>query len=622
MSRFSSWRALGRRGPDGDARLSLDVARRLWPFLRPHLRFLLTMLGSVLATALLTAVPPLLYRDIIDRAIPQERLGLLTVLAVGVIGVAVANTVLQVLTRWATSHLGERVVFDLRRALFGRLQTMPFAFFTHTSTGAAVNRLTSDLAGGHRAFTATLASVVETVLGVAVTLTAMVVLDLRLTLLSLAVAPAFVVVTRRMRGRLHRLMDERLDAEADLSGWLHERFDVGGALLARLMGRAGQEQERFTEKAGRVRNVGVRTAVASRVFHGGFALVAAVGTGLVYWVGGRMVIDEAVTLGTIVAFAAYLTQLYVPLTMLANARVDLATALVSFQRVLEVLDLGPGARTGRRRLPAPRGRVVLEDVWFRYPAAEEVSPDSLRGGAPAPTANPGGRRWALQEVSMVVEPGQTVALVGPSGAGKTTTTLLVARLYEPTRGRITIDGHELSSLSEESLRRTVGMVTQEVHLFHDTVAANLRYARPGASDAELVAAARAARIHALVDSLPDGYDTLVGERGHRFSGGERQRLAIARLLLQDPAVVVLDEATAHLDSESEAGIQRALQRALAGRTSLVIAHRLSTVTTADRLVVLDGGRVVEEGTHAELLEAGGLYARLCRIQFAPRPSLR
>lgn len=624
---ISSWRALGPRGQNPDARISWDLVARVWRLLRPHRRYAVGLTVAVAVTAGLGAIPPLLYRAIIDRAIVEQRTGLLSGLAGGLILVAVASAASQVATRWCAAHLGEVTIFDLRAALFARVQAMPFAFFTQTRTGALLNRLTSDLAGGHRAFTSTAASVLETLLGVAVTVGAMLLLDVRLTVLALGIAPLFVVVTRRLRGRLHGLLADKHDAEAALSNQLEERFQVGGALLVKLFGRSETEQAAFSRRAGRVRDLGIRTAVASRVFHGGFALVAAVGTGIIYWVGGRLVISEQVSLGTIVAFSAYLTQLYTPLTMLANARVDVATALVSFQRAFEVLDL-PAARadddrTGGRRSRSCRGEVVFDRVWFRYPTAVEVTPASLRGGdgsdgqpdddgqtadgEPAPG-------WALRGVSFVIAPGDTLALVGPSGAGKTTVALLLARLYEPTAGVVRVGGQDIRELTAPALRMRVGMVTQDPHLFHDTVANNLLYARPQASMAELVTAARAARIHELIASLPDGYDTVVGERGYRFSGGEKQRLTIARLLLQDPAVVILDEATAHLDSESERLVQTALDEALEGRTSLVIAHRLSTVEQADHLLVMDRGRIVERGSHHGLLAAGGLYARMHRLQ--------
>ncbi|MDP9021413.1 MAG: ABC transporter ATP-binding protein/permease [Actinomycetota bacterium] len=611
---YTSWRALGPRGSDPSARVSRDLAARVWRLARPYSGHLAGLLATISLTAVLSAVPPLLYRAIIDDAIGGQRLGLLTILAVAVLVVAVAATTSQIATRWFSSHLGERVIFDLRVALFEHVQAMPFAFFTRTQTGALISRLTSDLVGGHRAFTETISSVGQTVLGVAVTVVAMLVLDVRLTLMALAIAPLFVVVTRRMRGRLHRLLGEKLEAEAAMATDITERFQVGGALLVKLLGRPRREIAGFAARARRVRDLGVETAVYSRMFHVGFALVAAVGTGLVYWVGGRAVIAGSLSLGTIVAFSAYLTQLYTPLTMLANARVDLATALVSFQRVFEVLDF-PAAiveRPGAAALTQPRGHVEFDRVWFRYPAAAEVTLPSLAGDH---IESDGDRRWVLRDVSFTIDPGQTVALVGPSGVGKTTTTMLLARLYDVTEGAVRIDGHDVREVTRDSLAAAVGVVAQDPHLFHDTVRSNLLFAKPDATEQELIDAARAAQIHDQVAALPDGYDTVVGQRGYRFSGGEKQRLAIARLLLQDPAVVILDEATAHLDSESERLVQRALAEALAGRSSLVIAHRLSTVVAADVLLVLDAGQIAERGTHHELMAAGGVYADLYRSQF-------
>lgn len=622
MSSHSSWHALGPRGADPAAKLSRDVVQRVWGFAAPYRRLLAGLIGSVVVTALLGAVPPLLIRSLIDVGIAQQRVGVVNLLAGAIIVVAGVNALSQVATRWCSSNLGERVIFDLRVALFEHIQRMPFAFFTRTRTGALTNRLTSDLVGGHRAFTETLARVIETVLGVVVTVGAMLVLEWRLTVLSLSVAPLFVFVMRRMRGRLHALMADKADADATLSSRLMERFQVGGALLVKLLGRPDRERAAFGDAAERVRDLGVATAVYSRLFHVGFALVAGVGMGLVYLVGGHMALNDVMTVGTLVAFGVYLTQLYTPLTMMANARVDLATALVTFQRVFEVLDM-PHAVADRPDadvLADPHGRVEFDGVWFRYPPPGDVTVPSLAGEGPDSAAAEGA--FVLRDVSFTVEPGETVALVGPSGAGKTTVTMLVPRLYDVTAGAVRVDGHDVRDLGVDSLTAAIGMVPQDPHLFHDTVRNNLRYARPDATEEKIEEAARAAQIHQLIAALPDGYDTMVGERGYRFSGGEKQRLAIARLLLQDPAIVILDEATAHLDSESERLVQAALAEALAGRSSLVIAHRLSTVVDADHIVVVDRGRVVEHGTHAELLAAGGLYAELCRIQFGDSEDAR
>ncbi|MGQ0520533.1 MAG: ABC transporter ATP-binding protein [Actinomycetota bacterium] len=620
MINYAGWRMLHTGKVDGDATISRELVARVWGFARRYRRKIAGLLATIVVTSIVAAVPPLLYRAVIDDAIGKRNFGLLNVLCVAILLAAMAVTVGQVASRWFVSHIGEGMIFDLRVALFDHIQRMPIAFFTRSQTGAVTSRLTNDLQGGHRVFTETLSSMVQTLLGLTVTLIAMFLLEWRLTLLALLIAPFFIVVTRRMRGRLHALMAEQMDANAQMTAQMTERFQVGGALLMKLFGHPRREVNGFSTRAGRMRDVGIDTAVYSRVFHGMFGLVAAVGIGVVYWAGGRMAIDGSVTLGTIVAFTAYLTQLYGPMTMLAGARVDLAGAVVSFQRVFEVLDF-PSAiaeRPSAVELVAPAGRAEFSEVWFRYPPATEVTLTSLEGEYTDVGFDE--RAWVLKDVSFTIEPGQSVALVGPSGAGKTTIAMLLPRIHDATAGVVSVEGHDVRDLTLASLGSTVGMVMQDAHLFHDTIRHNLLYARPDATEAEMIEVAKAARIHDLVASLPDGYDTVVGERGHRLSGGEKQRVAIARLLLKDPAIVILDEATAHLDSESELLIQRALAEALSGRSSLVIAHRLSTVAAADQILVLDQGRLVERGTHDELVGAGGLYEELSRIQF-DRPTV-
>jgi ATP-binding cassette subfamily B protein len=617
---YAGWRMLHTGKVDGDATISRELVARVWGFAQRYRRKIGGLLATIVATSVLAAVPPLLYRAVIDDAIGKRNFGLLNVLCVAILLAAMAVTVGQVVSRWFVSHIGEGMIFDLRVALFDHIQRMPIAFFTRSQTGAVTSRLTNDLQGGHRVFTETLSSMVQTLLGLTVTLIAMFLLEWRLTLLALLIAPLFIVVTRRMRGRLHALMAEQMDANAQMTAQMTERFQVGGALLMKLFGQPRREVNGFSTRAGRMRDVGIETAVYSRVFHGMFGLVAAVGIGVVYWAGGRMAIDGTVTLGTIVAFTAYLTQLYGPMTMLAGARVDLAGAVVTFQRVFEVLDF-PSAiaeRASAVELVAPARRAELSEVWFRYPPATEVTLTSLEGEYTDVGFDE--RAWVLKDVSFTIEAGQSVALVGPSGAGKTTIAMLLPRIHDATSGVVSVEGHDVRDLTLASLGSTVGMVMQDAHLFHDTIRHNLLYARPDATEAEMIDVAKAARIHDLVASLPDGYDTVVGERGHRLSGGEKQRVAIARLLLKDPAIVILDEATAHLDSESELLIQRALAEALSGRSSLVIAHRLSTVVAADQILVLDQGRIVERGTHDALVGAGGLYGELSRIQF-DRPTM-
>jgi ATP-binding cassette subfamily B protein len=538
------------------------------------------------------------------------------------IGAALVQGLLSLIERWLSSRIGEGVIFDLRTRLFDHVQRMPIAFFTRTQTGALVSRLNNDVIGAQRALTGTLGSVVSHVVTLVSTVIAMIILEWRLTLLALVMVPIFIIPAKRVGRRMQALTREGMDLNASMNNTMTERFNVAGALLVKLFGRYPAESEQFSSRAGRVRDIGIRTALYARTFFLAMGMVGAVGTATIYLVGGHLVINDVITLGTLVALGTYVTRLYIPLTGLSNARVDIMSALVSFDRVFEVVDL-PNPITDRADaadLARPNGSIEIDSVWFRYPDAEEVTLPSLETVTPAangaaPSVESGGdgaRPWVLKGVSASISAGQTVALVGPSGGGKTTLSMLVSRLADVTRGAIRIDGHDVRDLTQDSLHAAIGVVTQDPHLFHDTVLANLRYARPEASTAEIEAATRAAQIHNVIAALPEGYDTIVGERGYRLSGGEKQRLAIARMLLKDPRIVVLDEATSHLDSENEQLVQRALASALANRTAIVIAHRLSTITAADLILVLDEGQIVERGTHDELIGHVGLYADLYR----------
>jgi ATP-binding cassette subfamily B protein len=653
---------------------SREVLLRVAAYARPYVWQIAGMLATVLVITLIGLVPPLLMRDLIDRAIPNGDAGRLNLLALGMVGVPLTIGLIGVLQRYLGSRIGEGIICDLRRTLFAHLQAMSLRFFTATKTGEIMSRLNNDVVGAQGAITGTFVSVISNVVALVATLAVMLSLEWRLTLAGFLVLPLFILPARRVATILRQIVREQMTLNAQMNALANETLNVSGALLVKLFGRADAEVARYGARAAAVRDIGVRQSVIGRWFFLGISLASALGTALVFWLGGHLVLSGQFTIGTIVAFGAYLGQLYGPISALTNARVELATALVSFERVFEVLDLPVEIQDRPGALAPSRidGRVEFDRVRFSYRASEGQPPplkESARrrarevvgvltgemanqrderrardgalpngrtgapangrtgdgaaegiAGSPVPSladSGPGaaGGRWALRDVSFAVEPGQLAALVGPSGAGKTTTTYLLPRLYDPTDGRILIDGVDLRDLKLEALSANIGMVTQETYLFHDTIRANLLYARPNATQAEIEEACRVANIHDFVAGLPEGYETIVGERGYRLSGGEKQRVAIARVVLKDPRILVLDEATSHLDSQSEALIQAALERVMSGRTSLVIAHRLSTVLKADVILVLDRGELVERGTHRELLARGGLYADLFETQF-------
>jgi ATP-binding cassette subfamily B protein len=654
---YGFWRMMNDDRPPRPT-INRALLRRVGNYAWPYRWRIAVMLATLLASTGLGLIPPLLYRNLLDVALPRHDYGRLNLLALGMIGVPILSGLVGVLQRYMTSAIGEGIIFDLRRALYNHLQRMSLRFFTSTKTGELMSRLNNDVGGSQQLITSTLPGIISNVLSLVSVLAIMLALEWRLTLLAIVVLPLFVLPSRRVAGLLRDVAREQLERQAQMNALMNETLNVSGALLVKLFGRAPLETTRFAQRAAAVRDLGIRQALIGRWFFLGLGLSGAIGTALVFWVGGQLVLAGEFSIGTIVAFAAYLGQLYGPITQLTNARVDFATSLVSFERVFEVLDLPVEIAEKSDAVPLDRvaGRVSFEDVWFSYRPRDDAAtvaelrpverrrgreldaplsagddllhPNGANGGRPTRVVANGApaisrhqaRSWALEGVSFEIQPGQLAALVGPSGAGKTTITYLLPRLYDPTQGRICVDGHDLRDLTLQSLGEQIGMVTQETYLFHDTIRANLLYARPGATQAEVADACRAANIHDFIAELPQGYDTIVGERGYRLSGGEKQRIAIARVILKDPKILVLDEATSHLDSHSEALIQAALVRVMEGRTSLVIAHRLSTILAADLILVLDRGRIVEQGSHAELLARGGLYAALYETQFRAPPS--
>jgi ATP-binding cassette subfamily B protein len=625
----SGWgmlRAIRQEGEVAAHPMRRGAARRVLAFALPFRRDIVVFLVTVVIAAGIGVATPVLAGWVVN-AITGGGPGAgrtVVVLAAVIAGMAIVDAGLQLLQRWYSSRIGEGVILDLRTRVYDHVQRMPLQFFTRTQTGALVSRLNNDVIGAQRAFTSTLSGVVSNIIQLALTAAVMFTLSWQITALSLVLLPVFILPARRVGRRLAEITRESYQLDATMNATMTERFGVAGALLVKLFGRPDAEAERFAARAARVRDIGIQQAMYARTFFVAMLLVASLAQALTYGLGGWLAVRGQLSAGTVVTLALLLVRLYGPLTALANVRVDVMSALVSFDRVFEVLDLAPAIAQKPDAVPVPPGsaRVEFRDVHFSYPSAADVSLASLEDVA---VLDRTATEPVLRGVSFVAEPGQLVALVGPSGAGKSTASMLLCRVYDATAGAVLVGGVDVRDATLESLRDTIGVVTQDAHLFHETIAENLRYARPEAGDEDLWAALRGAQIEELVRSLPDGLDTMVGERGYRFSGGEKQRLAIARMLLKAPSIVVLDEATAHLDSESEAAVQRALATALAGRTGLVIAHRLSTVRDADLILVLDHGRIVERGRHEELVAAGGLYAELYRTQFAvaesPRPYL-
>jgi ATP-binding cassette subfamily B protein len=604
-----------------DQKLTRQTVRRVAGFAVPHKRLIAGFLFFVVLDAGLVVVNPLLIKHLLDDGILGKDASLVVWLALAMALVSIVDAILGVGSGYLSSRIGESLIFDLRTKVFGHVQRMSLAFFTRTQTGALVSRLNNDVIGAQRAFTSTLSSTVSNSISVVVVGITMFFLSWKVTLACLALFPLLLLASRWVGRQISGLTRQQMDGNADLGNMMTERFNVGGALLLKLFGRRDEEDEKYAAKAGLVRDLGVRISLVTRVFIAMMMLIPALATALVYGIGGTLAVDGALTIGTLTALATLLLRLLGPLQGLSNVRVDVMTALVSFDRVFEVLDLPStvSEKPDAVALAPGAARVEFDHVRFTYPRADEVSLASLETVARVEKRDNG---EVLHDITFAAEPGQMIALVGPSGAGKTTITHLVARLYDATGGAVRVGGRDVRDVTLQSLEDAVGYVTQDAHMFHDTIKENLRYADPDVTDEQIWAALESARIDEVIRTMPDGLDTVVGDRGYRLSGGERQRLAIARLLLKAPGIVVLDEATAHLDSESEYAVQRALDDALAGRTSLVIAHRLSTVRNADLILVVDGGRIVQRGTHGQLLAEGGLYADLYRTQFeedAPQP---
>ncbi len=596
-----------------EQKLKPGTVKRIFSFARPYRSSILIYLATVVVDAALVVATPLLLKRLIDDGVIPKDATVVTNLAILVGLIAIADAAFNMLGRYFSSRIGEGLIYDLRSLVFSHVQKQSIAFFTRTQTGALISRINSDVIGAQQAFTATLSGVVSNVVSLFLVTITMLILSWQITIFSLLLLPVFLIPTKWVGRRLQSLTRESFGVNAEMSSTMTERFNVSGAMLVALYGEPDREREYFRSRARRVADIGIKMAMLNRLFFIALTSVAAIATAFAYGIGGHLAIQGGVTVGTLLAITALLARLYGPLTALSNVRIDVMTSLVSFERVFEVLDLEPMVknRDNAIELKTAQPRIEFKNVSFSYPRAEEISLASLESAAKTETVQSG---QVLNDLSFLATPGTMTALVGPSGAGKTTISALLPRLYDVTEGAITIDGHDIRDLTMESLRDSIGIVMQDAHLFHETIAENLRYAKQDATEAEMIQACKSAQIWNLIDSLPNGFETMVGERGHRLSGGEKQRLAIARLLLKSPSIVILDEATAHLDSENEQLVHAALQAALKGRTSIVIAHRLSTVRDADQILVLEKGSIVERGTHDELVAKGGLYSDLYNRQ--------